>query len=123
MKNLKDEYFCSLALGIDIIGGKWKLIILWYLIDGTKRFSEIKRHLPGVTQKMLTQQLRELEAHGIIIRTVYPIVPPKVEYTLSKEGERLIPIVQSLCDWSINYAQTQHIPIVSKDEAQKAIMP
>ncbi|MGL5382863.1 MAG: winged helix-turn-helix transcriptional regulator [Culicoidibacterales bacterium] len=104
MKSLKPEYICSLELAMDVIGGKWKLMILWYLIDGTKRFSELKRSLPGITQKMLTQQLRELEATGIVSRTVYPVVPPKVEYTLTQEGESLIPLLQDLCHFADNYA-------------------
>lgn len=111
MKELKPNYVCSLELTMDVIGGKWKLMILWYLIDGKKRFSELKRALPGITQKMLTQQLRELEMNGIVNRVVYPVVPPKVEYSLTSQGEALIPTLQLLCDWGDTYAQTNAIPL------------
>lgn len=104
MSKIKDTYQCSLELTMDLIGGKWKLMILWYLIDGTKRFSELKNSIPSITQKMLTQQLRELEEANIISRKVYPIVPPKVEYSLTTYGETLVPILKNLCQWSTHYA-------------------
>ncbi|MGL4624038.1 MAG: winged helix-turn-helix transcriptional regulator [Culicoidibacterales bacterium] len=111
MKMLKPNYVCSLELTMDVIGGKWKLMILWYLIDSTKRFSELKRALPGITQKMLTQQLRELEANGLVNRVVYPVVPPKVEYSLTPQGAELIPLLQLLCNWGDEYAKTHEIPL------------
>lgn len=104
MKIRNKEYSCSVELTLDIIGGKWKTLILWHLgVDGTKRFSEVKKSLPGITQKMLTQQLRELEADGMISRKIYPQVPPKVEYTLTDEGKSLMPIVSSMCQWGKEY--------------------
>lgn len=104
MKILNKEYTCSMELTLDIIGGKWKTLILWHLgLDGTKRFSEVKKSLPGITQKMLTQQLRELEAYGMINRKVYPQVPPKVEYSLTEEGKSLMPVLKTMCTWGRNY--------------------
>ena len=97
------EYLCQMELTLDLIGGKWKSLILWHLSKGTLRFGEIKSSLPKVTQKMLTQQLRELEKDGFIIRKVYPEVPPKVEYSLSDLGRSLVPILQSLSDWANTY--------------------
>lgn len=89
---------------MDIIGGKWKPLIIWKLgMLGILRFSELKKTIPSITQKMLTQQLRELEADGLIIRTVYPQVPPKVEYQLSEMGVTLMPILSSMCDWGKVY--------------------
>ena len=79
MADLQKKYNCPLELTMDLIGGKWKLIILWYLLDGSKRFSQLNRLMPNITQKMLTTQLRELEEKGLINRHVYPQVPPKVE--------------------------------------------
>lgn len=93
---------CPMLKSINAIGGKWKPIILHILGEGTIRFGELKRKIPPVTQKMLTQQLRELEADGIIFREVYPEVPPKVEYSLTPRGESLIPILQSLYDWGMS---------------------
>ena len=83
MKQIKPQYNCSLELAMELVGGKWKLVLLWHLLSGTKRFSEIKRKLGDITQKMLTLQLRELEAAGLLTRTVYPGIPPHVEYSLT----------------------------------------
>jgi DNA-binding HxlR family transcriptional regulator len=91
---------CPLADLIDLIGGRWKVLALWRLLDGPKRFTELKRLLPGVTQKMLTQQLRQLEAAGLVRREVFPQVPPKVEYSLTTTGEELRSLLSSLADWA-----------------------
>nr|WP_272595751.1 winged helix-turn-helix transcriptional regulator [Paenibacillus apiarius] len=89
-----------------VIGGKWKLIILWHLgLEGTKRFSELKRLIPHITQKMLTNQLRELEEDQLIFRKVYPEVPPRVEYTLTGHGESLMPVLRMMYDWGKTYGE------------------
>jgi DNA-binding HxlR family transcriptional regulator len=97
------EYHCSMELTLDLIGGKWKSLILWHLAENTLRFSELRRELPQVTQKMLTQQLRELEDCGLVKRFVYTQVPPKVEYSLTDAGRSLLPILASLCQWGVDY--------------------
>ena len=98
------EYACSFDITMDLIGGKWKPVIIWHLgTRGTKRFSELKKLLPHITQKMLTQQLRELENDGLVERKVYPQVPPKVEYSLTDLGESLMPILRMMCDWGEDY--------------------
>lgn len=98
------QYTCSFEIAIDLIGGKWKPLILWHLgTKGVQRFSELKKMLPNITQKMLTQQLRELEGDLLIHREVYPQVPPKVEYTLTPQGERLMPILSAMCQWGKDY--------------------
>lgn len=89
---------------IDIIGGKWKSVILYHLIDDKKRFNELRRLIPGVTQRMLTLQLRELERDGIVCRTIYKQVPPKVEYSLTEFGKTLIPIIRQMMNWGTSYA-------------------
>uniref|UniRef100_I2Q5T5 Putative transcriptional regulator n=1 Tax=Desulfovibrio sp. U5L TaxID=596152 RepID=I2Q5T5_9BACT len=92
------EYSCSMELSLAVIGGKWKPLILWHLRGGgTMRFSALRRSMPIITQKMLTQQLRELEADGLISRTVYAEVPPRVEYGLTEPGCDIIPILEALC--------------------------
>lgn len=95
----EEKLFCPVEKALAVISGKWKPHIFRHLIGGTKRFGELQRALPQVTRKILTQQLRELEEDGVVIRTVYPQVPPKVEYSLSDYGKTLIPIVSSLSGW------------------------
>ncbi|MDE7136836.1 MAG: winged helix-turn-helix transcriptional regulator [Ruminococcus sp.] len=82
--------------------------MLWHLIEDKKRFSELKRLIPKATEKMLTQQLRDLERDSLIIRKVYPIVPPKVEYSLSDFGRTIIPVIQAMCSWGENYLESIH---------------
>lgn len=95
---LGKEYSCSMELSLALLGGKWKPLILWHLRDAdTLRFSALRRTMPSITQKMLTQQLRELEADGLITRTVYAAVPPRVEYGLTDLGRDSIPILEALC--------------------------
>ena len=95
---LGKEYSCSMELSLAVIGGKWKPLILWHLrAGGTMRFSALRRTMPIITQKMLTQQLRELESDGLVTRTVYAEVPPRVEYELTDLGRDIIPILESLC--------------------------
>ena len=85
---------------LDVIGGKWKPLVIYQLKDGTLRFSQIMGKVqPRITQRMLTKELRELEKDGLVIRKVYPQVPPKVEYSLTEKAESLIPILDQLCDW------------------------
>ena len=103
MKNNPDKYNCPVDATIDLIGGKYKAVILWHLIGEKKRFSELKRLIPKATEKMLIQQLRELEKTGLIIRNVYPVVPPKVEYSLSDFGKTIIPVLQAMCNWGKDY--------------------
>ncbi|MBK4216880.1 helix-turn-helix transcriptional regulator [Paracoccus caeni] len=91
---------CTVEAAISLIDGKWKCVALWYLQDrGTIRFNALKRLMPGVTQRTLTNQLRELEADGLINRVVYAEVPPRVEYSLSDRGRTFIPILLSLSAW------------------------
>ena len=90
---------CPVEATLSLIGDKWKGVVLWHLLQGTLRFNEIRRRLPNVTQRMLTNQLRELEADGFVVRTVYPEVPPKVEYSLSERGRSLEPVLLALKSW------------------------
>jgi DNA-binding HxlR family transcriptional regulator len=90
---------CSVRAALSVIGGKWKPVITRYLMLGTKRFGELRKAMPDATQKMLTQQLRELERDGIVARKVYHQVPPKVEYSLTAYGDSLRPVLRELCKW------------------------
>lgn len=100
------ELNCDKELTFALIGGKWKLILLWTLgKEGTKRFSELKAQLPHISHKMLTNQLRELEEDLLVSRIVYPVVPPKVEYSLTGYGESLMPILDMVYDWGRFYRE------------------
>lgn len=94
---------CPVEACLEVIGGKWKGVILFHLLGGKKRFNELQRLLPNVTQRILVRQLRELEADRIVVRTVYPEVPPKVEYSLSESGMTLEPILRMLREWGVKY--------------------
>ena len=97
---------------LSIIEGKWKLVLLCHLgIKGTKRFSELKKLIPAITQKMLTNQLRELEDDGLVHREVYPVVPPKVEYSLTDKGKSLMPMIKILEEWGKNYMKHLEVRI------------
>lgn len=109
------QYNCFFQLATDMIGGKWKGMVLWALKKDVKRNGELKKLIPDISQKMLTQQLRELEEVGIVERIVYPQVPPRVEYKLTPSGAKLIPILEELHDWGKEFAQENKIEIV-KDE-------
>lgn len=96
-------YNNPVELALDIIGGKWKMPIMWRLKDRKWRYGELKRSVGNVTHKMLAQQLKELENAGLVKRKVYPAVPPKVEYSLTAEGKKVIPVIKKLRDWGIKY--------------------
>jgi DNA-binding HxlR family transcriptional regulator len=103
MKPREFDLNCPIGATMKVLNGKWKIWILFTLATGTKRFSELMKLQPSVTQRMLTAHLRELEQDKIIIRKVYPVVPPKVEYSLSDIGETLRPILQQLQNWGNVY--------------------
>ncbi len=97
------DYHCTVSVTLEVIGGKWKSLILWQLSFKTLRFSQLQRRLQKVTQKMLTQQLRELERDGLILREVYAEVPPRVEYSLTERGRTVVPILELMCQWGRDY--------------------
>ncbi len=103
MKNGERLFECPVEAVLSIIGGKYKPIILYHLIEKTLRFGELKKFMPQATPKMLTQQLRELEADGLIQRKVYAVVPPKTEYSLTEFGKTLTPILTNICNWGRKY--------------------
>ncbi|WP_248925180.1 winged helix-turn-helix transcriptional regulator [Paenibacillus hamazuiensis] len=106
---------CPVEFTLDVIGGKWKGVLLYHLIDGAKRFNELRRICPSITQRMLTLQLRELEEDGLIHREVYHQVPPKVEYSLTPLGQTLVPIIQQMKIWG-----EQHRDAIASKTGDKA---
>jgi DNA-binding HxlR family transcriptional regulator len=97
------EYHCPIEATLDVIGGKWKVVILFWLRDDIRRFSDLRRRIPGISERMLIHQLRELEADGIVDRKLFPEVPPKVEYSLTDYGRTLRPITDLMCNWGKNH--------------------
>jgi DNA-binding HxlR family transcriptional regulator len=104
---VQPNYGCPVKATTKVLAGKWKVAIVWHLSFGTKRFAEIRNLLPGVSEKVLTAQLRRLEEDGVVCRFVTPSVPPRVDYELTAAGWELIPIMQSMCDWG-----SKHLGIV-----------
>ena len=98
---------CPVEATLDLIGGKYKALILWHLSENTLRFSELRNRIPKATPKMLTQQLRELEVQTLIHREVYPVIPPKVEYSLTETGRSLLPILVAMRDWGADYLRSK----------------
>jgi DNA-binding HxlR family transcriptional regulator len=107
------EFLCPVQLTLHTIMGKWKALILWNLREDIRRYGELKKLLPGVTHKMLTQQLRELEQDGIIHRKVYAVVPPKVEYSLTERGRKIVPILEMMRQWGMTFQ------VISDDNSSK----
>jgi len=95
----KERIKCNIEIAMEAIDGKWKILILWYLRNEKKRFNELQKSIYGITQKMLIQKLRELEKDDIVYRKVFPVIPPKVEYSLTPYGETLKPILKQLYFW------------------------
>jgi len=100
------KYKCSVAVTVDIFNDKWKLSIIWHLLDGNKRFKDLHKIVNKITQKTLTVKLKELEEKNIINREVFPEVPPKVVYSLTKVGEKLRPVLEEMYKWGILYSST-----------------
>ncbi|WP_154889929.1 winged helix-turn-helix transcriptional regulator [Paenibacillus polysaccharolyticus] len=98
------QYQCPIELSVSLFSGKWKTTIICKLMDGTKRYGELKKLIDGINHKMLAEQLRELEQAGIVNRKVYPVVPPKVEYALTELGEQLTPAIRLLQQWGSQFA-------------------
>ena len=111
--NLKQSKMdCPAETTLKVIGGRWKILILYHLFQGVKRFSEIKSSINGISQKVMTQQLREMERDGIIHREVYPQVPPKVEYSLTPLGESLKPVIEEMCKWGLMFENGELKPVL-----------
>lgn len=100
---------CPVSATLNLVGGKYKALILWHLAEKKLRFSQLNKLIPGATAKMLTQQLREMETQNLIHREVYPVVPPKVEYSLTDLGVSLMPVLVAMRNWGADYLRSQNI--------------
>ena len=101
---------CPVEATLELIGGKWKGVLLYHLLEGTLRFSELRRQMPSITQRMLTNQLRELEADGLVHREVFPVIPPHVEYSLTPLGKTLASVIRELKKWGDAHLDRQAKP-------------
>ena len=101
--------YCPVSATLDLIGGKYKALILWHLAESKLRFSQLNKLIPSATAKMLTQQLREMESQNLIHREVFPVVPPKVEYSLTELGKSLMPVLIAMRDWGSGYLHSRNL--------------
>ena len=106
---MSDTNHCPVSATLELIGGKYKALILWHLAENKLRFSQLNKLIPNATPKMLTQQLREMESQCLIHREVYPVVPPKVEYSLTDLGRSLMPVLIAMRDWGAEYLRSKNI--------------
>ncbi len=113
---MKDHFGCPVQATSNLFAGKWKVLILWHLSFRSLRFAEIRDMLPGVSEKVLTAQLRQLEMDGLILRKVTPSNPPRVDYRLSPSGEDMIPVMECMCEWS-----TKHLGLVGMYPRREAV--
>lgn len=111
------RYHCPVEVTVDLIGGKWKPVILSNLKEGVHRYGELRRLMPSTSEKMLTQQLRELEADGLVRRTVFDTVPPQVEYELTEEGWTLAPALTALYEWGARRAERTGLDLTPRTPA------
>ncbi|MDD1724426.1 MAG: helix-turn-helix transcriptional regulator [Methanospirillum sp.] len=114
-------YYCPFEAALDVIGGKWKALIIWQLKSDTLRFTQLMDRLPMVSPRMLTKQLRELEKDGVVIMIIYPEVPPRVEYSLSDLGKTVVPVLESLCTWGSEYLITNGCSLPKKCGSKKPV--
>lgn len=101
--NAERSLICPVRTTLNVLGGKWKLLVLSYLLDGSRRYGELRRLMPEITEKMLIQELRELESDGLVARTVHQTVPPRVDYSLTEQGQRVRPLLAELLGWGMQY--------------------
>ena len=116
------EYHCALDVTMDYIAGKWKTVVLWYLRKDKKRYSELRRLIPDITEKMLSIQLKQLEKDGVVFRKVYAEIPPRVEYSMTAFGKTLIPVVEAIAKWGRNLAEKDG-ELVEKQRTKSARPP
>jgi DNA-binding HxlR family transcriptional regulator len=108
---MKDHHGCPVQASINVLSGKWKVQILWHLSFGPRRFAQLHKKLAKISEKVLSDQLRQLAADGILTRQATPSVPPQVTYSLSREGQKLVPLMESLCDWgSAHFGMKPSLP-------------
>lgn len=117
-----EVYHCAMDVAMHFIGGKWKTVVLWYLRGGKMRFGEIRKRIPDITEKMLSLQLKTLEEDGVVKRTLYPEVPPRVEYELTAFGLTMVPMLEAIAAWGRHLGQSEG-QMLSKNDLPKTTFP
>jgi len=116
---MKDHHGCPVQGAINVLSGKWKVLVVWHLGFGPRRFAELRDLIPGISEKVLTAQLRELESHGVVKRKVKPSSPPQVTYFLSEAGDELIPMMSELCHWGTRHLGIPpNLPMIRKAKSR-----
>ena len=115
--NGRKVYNCPVDVALEVLGGKWTIQVLWYLSQGGLRFGQVRKSIPGISQKVLTRELRALESHGIVRRHAYPEVPPRVEYSITRYGRTLDPLLDVMCEWGMKHARRRSLAIRITDDA------
>ena len=121
-KVVKNVYVCGVELTTDILGGKWRIMILWYLRNDSIRFGQLKRSLKGISEKVLSEELKQLNELGLIDKKVFYQKPLKVEYSLTEYGKTFLPILYSIFEWGANYAETFDIPLIIDDSTINEVL-
>jgi len=118
---MKQHYGCPVKATLNVLSGKWKVLAVWYLSFGPKRFAELRDMLPGVTEKVLTAQLKQLQEDGVVRRQATATVPPKVTYSLSPAGKDLVPLMEEMCGWGTKYLGIPpNLPLMPRLKATKS---
>jgi DNA-binding HxlR family transcriptional regulator len=104
-------YNCPVDVALDVLGGKWTIQVLWFLSQGVQRFGQLRKSIPGITQKVLTRELRALEGHGIVRRKAYAQVPPRVDYSITAYGRTLDPLLDAMCEWGMAHARRRSLRV------------
>lgn len=117
---MKQNYGCPVKATLNVLSGKWKVLAVWYLSFGPKRFAELRDMLPGVTEKVLTAQLKQLQEDGVILRQATATVPPKVTYSLSAAGKDLVPLMEEMCGWGAKHlGMPPNLPLLPRFKAPR----
>jgi DNA-binding HxlR family transcriptional regulator len=115
-------YHCPVDVALGVVGGKWTIQVLWYLSESVQRFGQLRRSIPGISPKMLTRELRALEEHGLVRRRVYPEMPPHVEYSITRYGRTLDPLLDVMCEWGAEHARRRSLTM-AEDGTEERRLP
>jgi DNA-binding HxlR family transcriptional regulator len=117
----RKAYSSPVHVALDVLGGKWTIYVLWFLSQGVQRFGQLRKSIPGITQKVLTRELRALEEHGVVRRRAYAQMPPRVEYSITPYGRTLDPLLDVMCEWGLVHARRRSLLVRDSKVAPPAV--